>query len=247
MNNISLTTIKLTLFPAQGKTGKMLVLHDAEWLRETLNMLYNRKKESFRSAGVNTDSFHNHDEKSQNTIVRYSLIQCHVNKDELLVVGINEGAEAMQCMVELYENMVYLYADLYAKFEVVEKKQYEVQEITHPYRYRLKNYFPFSTDAYKEYSKLKYLKEKTDFIAAKIEIHILKDFAKHLNLPLNEAKVEIVDIESFHRPKVMVQANKHYHDFQPFDIVFDVAVDLPSGLCLGNGKTYGYGTLERIS
>ena len=247
MNNITITTLKIILFPAQRKTGKEPRLYDAEWVRETVNMLYNRKKESFRTVGVLTDLFHNHDEKSQQTIVRYPLIQYHANDGELFVVGINEGGEALQLMADLYENVVPLHSDLYVKIEMVEKRQHEVCETSNKCRYRLKDYIPFSSDAYKEFGALVYLKEKTDYIAAKIENHILKDFAKHLNLPLNAAKVEIVDIVSLHRPKVVVQVNKHRHDFQPFDLVFDTAVDLPAGLCLGNGKTYGYGLVERIS
>ena len=244
--NIKLAILQVTPFVSRKQDQRETWKPDAEWLRQAVNMLYNRKKAAFHLSGIVADVFHNHNEKTSQTIVRYPLVQYHARADGLFVVGINEGGDALEQLATLYDQMARLSDEVCVTVHLTEKKEHAVSVTPYPYRYHMANYLPFSAEAYASYRDLTYLKQKTDSIAQRIENHIEKDFAKHLQLPIENVKIEIVDIASFQQPLLSIQVNKRRHDFKPFDVIFDAAVDLPDGVCLGNGKTYGFGLLERL-
>lgn len=217
-----------------------------DWLRETINMLYNRNKERLKVAGVIVNLFHNHDEVSGITIPRYPLIQYQRIKNDFFVVGINEGTFALE---ELFidgdadfmisENLKIKVKRLYSKVQSV----IETNQLNY---FKLTNWLPFSNDNFKLYKSMRTLQEKVSFLERILKIHLVKDFSQYLDLNLQEENtdVKLTHVDNFTRSCLPVKVNKYTHDFQPFTVTFSTNLQLPEHVCLGNGKVYGFGLVE---
>ncbi len=97
---VKTTVYQITPFLSEGYQlpGKG-TNNGTEWLREAVNLLYNRNKERLHKAGVQTTLFHNHDEKNGNTIARYPLIQYQKREQGYFIAGFNgEATPLMHCL-----------------------------------------------------------------------------------------------------------------------------------------------------
>jgi len=217
---------------------------DSPFLRWAINQLYNRVKGTLKHQELLTDVFHNHDEKTQQTIVRYPLIQFIARENRFFITCLNEGCDAMKALAEYFDNPVVIDKELFISFVKEPPVTLDIQVHSDMHRYWLTNYLPFNSDTYPQYQKARLLTEKIELLTGQLYKHIVKDFGKHLGLNLEGIKIEIADVDSFTRGCVQLPVNKRKRDYQPFDIVFEANANLPEDICLGIGKAYGYGLLK---
>lgn len=216
------------------------------WLREAINIVYNRNKGRLKATGVETNLFHNHNEQSGQNIARYPLIQYQKNEQGYFVVGINEGCRALD----------ELFCEALPSYTINTELQIRVQNIAgaknlikcskNSYNYSLINWLPFSNQNYRQFKSIASLTDKLLFLERTLKNHVVKDFSKHLDLGLTDEQVvlQLTTIDSFTNSTVRLKVNKHIHDFQPFTVGFTSNVLLPNHICLGNGKVYGFGLLK---
>ncbi len=247
---IKISVYQITPFLTEGYSlPNPKINNGTEWLRESVNIIYNRQKERLKVAGVLTNLFHNHDEQSGQTISRYPLIQYQKQADRYLVTGINEGSAALEV----------LFGDLHGSLTISDWLQVAVKKIhdtTHEvnvnggvFSYSLANWLPFSRENYARYQQTEAITEKITFLEQMLKAHLLKDFGHYLNLNLDNETIQIciTGIDSFNRSCVPVKQNKHIHDFQPFTITFSANLTLPPNICLGNGKVFGFGLAKPVT
>lgn len=218
-----------------------------EWLRAAVLMLVNRSKARLAAAGIPHDVFHNHHPQSGATIARYPLVLYQQMEGQLMVTGINEGAEAVKVLLSHYERPVEIDRDLLLGFALHDENVVEVTLSDTPLQYTLTDWLPFNSDNYKRYLALNRLSEKVDFLERILHQHIKDDFCRFFKIELGSTRLALLDIDSFSRSCQHITVNGRKRDFQPFTIRFETNVSMPDFICLGNGKVYGHGLLQRVT
>lgn len=244
---IKISTYQITPHLAQGYTLPYGGLNNgAEWLRQAANVVYNRNKGRLAKAGVMTDLFHNHDEKSGETISRYPLIQYQRRNEGYFMVGINEGSHALSELFTGLNETIGIADWFQMGVSPVEELTGETGPADCEHQYTLTDWLPLSRDNYTEYNRKTTLVEKLALLEQILQNQLIKDFSNYLGLGLapDSAKVKITNVDSFYRSCVQVRVNKHVHDFKPFTIAFSCKLLLPPHICLGNSKVFGFGLLE---
>jgi len=238
-----------TVYPyfLAGKEENMMHPTPTEWLRTAILMLVNRSKARLAAAGVNHDVFHNHHPQSGATIARYPLVLYQQVEGQLMVTGINEGAEAVKVLLSQYERPVEIDRNVLLGFNLHDERNVDVKLSEPPVQYTLTDWLPFNSDNYKRYLALHRLSEKVDFLEHILHQHLTADFGRFFNMELEGARVAILDIDSFSRSCRHITVNGRKRDFQPFTLRFETNINLPGFICLGNGKVYGHGLLQRVT
>ncbi len=244
---IKISVYQITPYLADGYTlPNTKINNGTDWLREAINMLYNRSKERLKVAGVVVNLFHNHDEQSGITISRYPLIQFQKILSEYFVVGINEGCVALEELFAGMQPVVRISEQLHIAVKKIFESEVPATETKQLYDYKITNWLPFSNDNYKLFKNMVTLSEKVAFLERILKNHLVKDFSQYLSLNFNDETIQVhlTGIDSFSRSCVPVKVNKYVHDFQPFTVTFSTNLLLPIHICLGNGKAYGFGLVE---
>jgi hypothetical protein len=179
--------------------------------------------------------------------VRYPLIQFIVKENRFFITCLNEGCDAMKALAEYFEPPVMIDKDLYISFIQEHPVTMDIQVLTDMRRYRCVSYLPFNSDTFPQYEHARLLTEKIELLTGQLYKHIVKDFAKHLSLNLDDIKIGITDVDSFSRSCVQLPVNRRKRDYQPFDVTFEANANLPGNICLGIGKAFGFGLLELVS
>ena len=214
-----------------------------DWLREAVNVLYNRNKERLQKAGVNTSLFHNHDEQNGNTIARYPLIQYQKWEQGYFVAGFNGGSYAIDALFEGVKNVARVNDHLLTEIKKVFTGEQEAVSTGTEFIYTITDWLPLNRTNYAQFKQTGDLSEKTALLEHILKSHIVNDFSRFLDLGFTNENtlVKILSVDSFTRACVQLRQNKHTHDFQPFTVVFESNLLLPQYICLGNGKVYGFG------
>ncbi|PKO95715.1 MAG: hypothetical protein CVU12_08620 [Bacteroidetes bacterium HGW-Bacteroidetes-7] len=244
---IKISVYQVTPFLAEGcLLPNVKINNGTDWLREAVNIMYNRSKERLKVAGVVVNLFHNHDENSGVTISRYPLIQFQKTLTDFFVVGINEGSIALEELFAGMQKVIQISDNLHISVKKNFESDLPASETKKVYVYKVTNWLPFSNESYKKYTKMETLSEKISFLEYVLKNHLVKDFSQYLDLNFNgeTIQVQLTAIDSFTRSCVPVKVNKYTHDFQPFTVSFSANLLLPKHICLGNGKVYGFGLVE---
>ncbi|HBG62235.1 MAG TPA: hypothetical protein DDX37_10455 [Candidatus Omnitrophica bacterium] len=217
-----------------------------DWLRDVVNIMYNRSKERLKLAGVVVNLFHNHDEESGITISRYPLIQYQKLLTEFFVVGINEGCFALKELFAGNQSVIRISEQLHIAAKKIFESEQPTLETKHFCIYKLINWLPFSNNSFQHYMKMASLEEKIAFLEGILKNHLVRDFSQYLGLNFSSDTIHVylTDIDSFTRSCVPLKVNNYTHDFQPFTVTFSANLILPKHICIGNGKVYGFGLLE---
>jgi hypothetical protein len=246
---INITKFEVLPYTYPGNNGfSSKVNNGTDWLRRAINDLYNRGKGNLKSKFEITDYFHNHNETNSSTITRYPLILFQQYENRFFVSGINEGGDLLNELFAESKSYYTIDNDLLVRVLKVENSFVDIHVNSKSYIYKLKSWLPLSVTNYKKYIMLDSLSEKILFLESLLKGHIVKDFLHHLNIniPEQEIKVSITDIDSFSNCTVPVKQDKHIKDFQPFNITFRTNILLPEHICLGNAKVYGFGLLSYV-
>jgi hypothetical protein len=246
---ITISTYQITPFLSEGYSLPGPDINNGtDWLREAINIIYNRSKERIKVTGVLTNLFHNHDEQSGLTIPRYPLIQYQKKGGHYFVTGIDEGCTALETLFDDLHSGVTITDKLQIAVKRIYHATHEVNMISSTRTYSLTNWLPFNRENYTRYKQMATISEKIVFLEQILRTHLVKDFGHYLNLNLdnNSIMISITAIDSFTNSCVQLKVNKHIHDFQPFSITFSANITLPPNICLGNGKVFGFGLAEEI-
>lgn len=244
---LTLLTYRVKPFTEQGMSWPEMQTDPAEWLRQSINMLMNRRKESLHKGDVVTDLFHNHDEKSCKTKSRYPLIIYHYMNSCFYVTGINQGAEALRYMISQYDRNIVLNKDMILTFEKKSEETIDVLNSQQLFTYKLTDWLPFNSFTYSDFLHAETLSDKILHLETTLLKQITDDMIKHFDIPLSGTILKILDIDSFNRPKIKHIVDKKYkHVFQPFTIVFKTNLMLPAMIAFGNCKSLGNGRLSNI-
>jgi hypothetical protein len=244
---ISLLTYRIDPYLPYGNSVSEFKQTRSDWLRTTINALYNQNKGRLKSEGIQTDLFHDHDENTGKQIVRYPLIIYHVIGNEFYITGINVGKNAVEELIRPYDRPVEVNKDLMIRFDLFREEEIEIKNTRSKQKYILTDWLPFSSGSFKLYAEKPTLIEKIKFLEERLQIHIVKDLGKFLGFDLSKTRVSILEVDDFKRPRIHLRVNRFRHDFQPFTILFEANVIFPDFITLGNGKAFGYGRINKIS
>ena len=93
---IKVQSYRATPLLPPDESEKIFRKMDTEWFRVAVNRMYNCNKERLHKAGVNTEIFHNHDEKTGKTKPAYPLIIYHKIDSAFYLTCINQGIETVK-------------------------------------------------------------------------------------------------------------------------------------------------------
>lgn len=240
------TVYQVTPFLAEGyQLPDKDINNGLGWLREAVNLLYNRNKERLRQAGVVTNLLHNHDEQSGNTIARYPLVQYQRRNDEFFLAGFNQGRDTLEELFAGMSTTCEVGGNMVLKIKKVYIGEQPVAATNLLYQYTLTNWLPFNRVNYALFKRTPGLPGKVALLEQILKNHLVKDFSSSLELGIDSenTRVRIVSAGSFNRACLAIRVNRHTHDFQPFTVVFETNLLLPQHICLGNGKVYGFGLI----
>lgn len=191
-----------------------------------------------RCSGYN-NLFHNHDDKG----FRYSypLIQYKRIKGCAAFVGINEGGEAVECLVErgLFDCCLGS-RELAMEIEAVRSEKRSLQVGMDMNTYELKRWIPLNRDNYEEYQKKDRLVERIEMLE-KILVGNILSFAKGLGVYFDSLVLcqiaELEDVGVFHYKNV---------DLVCFSVIFRTNVTLPDYVGLGKSASISNGMVFRV-
>ena len=192
------------------------------------------------SEGVEVSIFHNHDEATGKTLIRYPLIIYHHIGNEFFITGIDAGAKALQLLMEKANGFFPINQQLVLSIKLIKDEWLDVTLTDKPVRYSLIDWLPISQADMKEHSESP-LSGKITILERKLKTHLEDDFGKYLDLPLKGIQVRIEDLLHFDTQRLFYKN----HSYLAFSLIFSCNANLPSFITLGNGKAYGYGRIEK--
>ena len=226
-----------------GNNAEPYLKPGPDWVRDAVKGLMHRNAGLLKERGVDTSLFHNHNETNSQNKPTYPLIIYHFADAKFMVTGINEGAYALEQLMALYNFPVEAGNDLLVTFRKLHGKQtIEVVPTPQANTYRLCYYLPFNPKVHKEYDILD-AGQKMELLRQTITKHLVNDMFKYLQIPVFDPRVQVLDI-------VKLDQKRHTykeHHYLSFDLVFAANASLPVLLTLGNGKAFGYGTIQKYA
>ena len=234
--------------------------HYINTLSLTFNLpLHHEEIEFFRKgicaiAGKDNDLFHNEKLEAERDdpakyIERYPLIQYQVHGGKASVIGINEGAQALDCMERkgLLKAIKMPGHGRPIELGLIERRQDNNFALGKPtksksYNYRIYGYLPLNRENYKAYKGLADMKEKITLLEKLLGNHIIS-FSYGVGWeipPEKKLKVSIIDLDRVKKLSVLGA------DMMGFDMVFSLNTLLPDRIGLGRKTAFGYGWIYRL-
>ena len=245
---LKIQTFRITPYLKHGQSLPYEPEAESQWLRELVNSIMRPHQKTLEANGLETRHFFNHDTVSGESLTLYPHILYHYADQSFYVTALNEGLLAMTALLKLLKKSPISINGMLVDFEALKPEKIEVKIQKEMYSYRLTNWLPFRTaDINKSFVGLRAVSEKIQFLEKLLAVHVKNDFAKYLQLPLQDAQLSITDFGNLHRPQMKVMLGKHPHYFQPISLAMDINVNLPEFVCLGNNKALGYGRIMRLT
>ncbi len=196
-------------------------------------------------AGRDQDLFHNHNNDARSGKSyrqRYPLIQYRVHRGHAGIFGVNEGAVALE---EILETQRFSRFSMKGRYRPLELSGYIRDPAFEPvvslkeemYRYRIYSYIPFSPRAYQEFKSQFDILDKFKVLQRILRNHVVA-FAWGVGWELREDRrieVTINDLERIRKVTVKGQS------IMAFDLDFSVNAKLPEGVGLGRKSAFGFG------
>jgi len=234
-------TLQAKLFSEDGVVPERMPEYGGDWLRSVIIKVVERFRPKLEQQRIDCSLFHNHNESTGKTLIRYPLIIYHQIGQEFLITGIDAGAEALRILASVVRDFVPIDAHLVLRINRISDVAIDIGLTDNRIHYSLYNWLPLSQADMKEYSESP-LTGKVAILERKLRNHIEDDFARFLNLPLKGVQVLIEDLIHFDTHR---QQYKN-HLYMAFSLVFSANAQLPDLMTLGNGKAYGFGRVERL-
>lgn len=209
------------------------------------NRISNEEIPLFRGAIANTfgnnisELFHNH----QNEKLRYSypLIQYKCINGYAAILGINEGADAIEQLVACNSFTCQL-GHRRVKMEIssIKSEQVFISLCDTTQHYKIQKWLPLNSENYQEYQKIEGLAERINMLN-KILIGNILSFAKGINVHIHSLLTckltQLKDTGTISYKGV---------ELMSFDAEFQTNINLPDFIGLGKSSSINKGTITRI-
>lgn len=238
---IKTITYQITPYLLLGTHTEAYIKPGTEWIRDVVKGLMHQNSKYLHQMGVDTSLFHNHNENTSQTLIRYPRILYHYTNGQFLVTGINEGASALQLLFSLFKYPVQYVEKIIVTFSLFKSEQIEIINSDSRHYYKINNWLALDAKTHKQYIEFS-AAHKIELLNDTLFKHVKNDLFKYLDITLDDIKVEIFDFIKLDQ-KLLPYKN---HFYLPFNLVFSTNFILPDFLSLGNGKAFGYGIIEQI-
>ena len=228
--NILSLNFDIPLFPRQIKSFASQIIKNVD-----LN------KSKFVSSGIDLNVFHNRD-NNNSSIYRYPLIQYQIANRKASIMGINQGAAALQVLLDYRPQFVNIEGVNYP-FVLNEKiSENSVLNLDKQlFSFRMFKWLPLNSDNYHKWQSCSTLIEKVELLNKCLFGHIMF-FLKNMDSTIdkNELIVFLTNIDK--KSKI-----KDYNvEKIAFDVTFDCNINLPSLICLGQSSAFGFGKIRPL-
>lgn len=234
-----LVTLQARLLAADGILPEILSDYGGERFREIFLKLVEKHRPYLETEGVEISLFHNHDESTGKTLIRYPLIIYHHIGNEFFITGIDAGADALRLLSNRASDLFPINPFLVVGIKLISDVSLDITLSDDRVRYSLINWLPLSQSDMNEFSKSQ-LSVKVAILERKLKTHLEDDFGKYMKLPLKGIRVQIEDLLHFDTHRL----NYKNHSYLAFSLIFSANALLPDFITLGNGKAYGFGRVE---
>jgi Cas6b C-terminal domain len=223
-------------------------VEDIITFRKPVSGIIRHWKQYFEHAGVATDYFHNHDEKTGHTINRYPLIQYHTIEDKIGITGINEGATALQLLSlllkenDLPEGVHYKgRKKLDWKGHTVETKEHVIKLTDTLSEYVIFDWLPLEDERYALWEEMLSLQDRITLLDEALPRQISK-FLNGVSIPFS------VSFTAFVSNILATESKIKEYNFRklPFTCTFRCNIALPEGIGIGQVPSIGFGRIKRI-
>jgi hypothetical protein len=210
------------------------------WLRKSVCSIVSPVKRTIIEAGGDPSLFYNHVPENGKTRIGYPLIIYHYIDGTFFLTGINDGAITLASLARMRDQPFPMAGILFDKFHFTfpPLSAMSVEITPGTTSYKLCSWLPLHHTDAKKYRSLP-LDRKVAVLNEHLGKHVVQEFGKYLEIPLNGIVVGITDITGV-LPDVLYKG----YAYPALDIEFSANAILPAGLTLGNNKALGYGRIE---
>lgn len=250
MKTIPITTLTFEL---------PIIPHALRKLRGAIIESVMQHKTVFEAAGVATELFHNHKEEvraeayveeedilpekpKDERSFDYPKVQYKIRHRRAEVMGIGDGAQAVQLWVSLVgETLTVDGQEVSLAVRDHHHEQWKPTLLSETQTYRLNKWLPFNPRNFDLWHQTVKLQDKATMLDNLIWGHLFH-FAEGLGFEIDRKKIEIfvstIDMSSF----------KDCYGIKKLalDITFCTNLNLPEEIGLGQGATIGFGKVQRI-
>lgn len=211
-------------------------------------------KAVFEAASVSTDWFHNHEEQTMQPGVdaaqrqvatthhRYPLIQYKIRQHKAELVGIGDGAQALQLWLSMIGN------ELMVNREVISIDVYHHNHINWKPKllatcetYRINQWLPLNPKNYEVWEKTPRLVDRVQLLDKALWGQLF-NLTDNLRIELDRRKLELyintIDLQTF--------KNCFGSKRLALDVTFSTNLNLPDDIGLGKGVSIGFGKVQKI-
>lgn len=239
---INTSTYQIKPYLLIGSRTEDFIKPGTEWIRDVVKGLMHQNSKYLHQKNVDTSLFHNHDEKTSQTLIRYPRIIYHYTNEKFFVTGINEGVIALQHLFDLFKYPVSYNDKIMVSFSIYKSEQIRIVLTEDTFQYKINNWLAMDSKTHKQYLALSAC-QKMQKLDETLHKHITNDLFKYLSITLEDIQVEIQDIVKFDQKLLSYKD----HRYLPFNLIFTTNFLLPDFLALGNGKVFGYGIIEQLN
>jgi hypothetical protein len=238
---IEIVRISVNLYVRQGESLPFLVTPGAEWLRNVISQILGFKENGLDMTAFNRYVFFNEDPKTQKGKNSYPLVLFQHVGNEFTLTGFDDGAKMLAKIFKAPQELFYFNKNIVVRFIAKPAVQFEIKASETVQTYRLLDWIPFKMTEYKEKMEgCRGIKEQLTHLEERIRLQIMKDFANHFSLNIEEPEIRILDINTRKGAPVFYEE----HEFRSFSPVFETKLSLPDDIGLGHGKAFGFGILR---
>ncbi|HOM05459.1 MAG TPA: CRISPR-associated endonuclease Cas6 [Candidatus Kapabacteria bacterium] len=204
-----------------------------------LELIYNNNIYSFEdsfyirklfSKFCDNDLFHNHIDNI--VIYRYPLIQYKIIGKNLVVIGINEGADTLINNLHIIKTIKF--KDKYLDDFICKENSYKIGTCDKNNYLFLTPWFALNSHNYKLYKNI----DEQETLLKKILIGNILSFCKFMNYNIDErleVDIDLKELISFYKLK----------PYNSFIGKFTVNINLPNMIGLGHLVSHGFGTIYK--
>jgi hypothetical protein len=201
----------------------------------------------YEAAGLGTDLFHNHDESrwavpQPDTLHRYPLVQYKVRHRRAALLGLGQGAQAVQLWWALAQGRLPLHGREQA-LALADQWQvlWQPQLLDHERLYRLNKWLPLNAANYATWQRTPRLADKAQLLDRLLWGHLFH-LLEGLGAQLPRAQVRLYVASIDH------QSYQNCYGVRKLalDVTFATNVDLPPEIGLGQGVSVGFGKAQPL-
>lgn len=213
-------------------------------------------KHVFEAAGILTDLFHNHTEQiaitseieqdlpdGRDTQFRYPLIQYKIRHQNASIIGIGEGAQALQLWLSLAGDQLILQGRaIPLEIHYHHHSGWSPKLGSKTVFYRLNKWLPFNAQKFQEWKSREKLSDRVDLLDKLLWGHLFY-FLEGVEVMVDRKSLNIylstIDMMSF--------KDSYGIKRLALDVTFGTNLLLPEEIGLGQGVSIGYGKVQKIS